>query len=213
MNNAWAPAANQSALAVSRHESGMIAPKIGSRTRLWWRETPWVVGVVVAVALVALGACGRGGDESPAPLAVSLVPARVATGELTLVRDRSKETTAGLRADGDDFAVGQSGLWEIRQGDELVGALQLSMLKGEVDLGEAKQRDQIVRGVAPTGRRQRVGKTQVVVQKEPDKSVYFWFRESPKMYLVLQLKSRGFDADPDAVLADVLAHQAARNGR
>ena len=165
--------------------------------------------LVVSASFVNTGCWPSGsgdktGDQS-ASLAVSVVPNHITTGDLALQRDTSKETKGQFRSAGKDALVGDGGLWEIRRADELIGALQLSMLKHKVDVASGRQRSQIVAGILPNGKKTKIAKTDVFVQQSPDKIVYLWFRRQPDLYLVLQLKSRGLTVDPGSVAAEIIA--------
>ena len=164
---------------------------------------------VTAAALVTVASLAACGDEEAAigvrPLAVAteLAPAAVA-GELELYESTTKETVAAFANAGDESLVADGRLWEIRKGDRLVGALQISTVKPKVDLVEARRRDAIVEDVlVGSYDRIRVGDVEVYTSAANDKVVYLWFGES--MFQVLQLK--GDELEHEKVLADVVEHQ------
>jgi len=173
------------------------------------RRSRRVAAAIVVVAL-AFGACG---GDAPPPIRPSkvpdgLVPSGVQSNnfmfyESTLPQVKEAFANAGrlsLAADGR--------LYELRKGDRLVGALQLTTLLPEVDLHNPEHRNKILRQLLPTSRDEfMIDEVNVWAVVTDEKQVYLWFAED--MYALLTLKPGSDDnLDPETVVKEVVTHNA-----
>jgi hypothetical protein len=96
-------------------------------------------------------------------------------------------------------------VWAIRKGQTLVGTLQASTVKNDVDLTRAADRKQIIDGVMTGARFDTiyVGNLKVLSSTAADRSLYLWF--GPKLFEVLQVKAG--KVVPDDIAGDVLEYQ------
>jgi hypothetical protein len=161
-----------------------------------------VIGVL-ALAFFA-GACGNGSAPIAAPARVSaeLAPKilgdGITVGEYAPARGRfAKAGASSLVADGR--------VWAIRKGQTLVGTLQASTVKNDVDLTRAADRKQIIDGVMTGARFDTiyVGNLKVLSSSAADHTLYLWF--GPKLFEVLQVKAG--KVAPDDIAGDVLEYQ------
>lgn len=165
--------------------------------------------VVAAVVAVTGSACGSD-DVDPkasAPVPKHLVPASLLGGAVALHQTTSEEALRILEKPGGRALVTSSMLWELRRGQELVGALQIGVLEDKVRLEERSHRNAIVKGIIPASVVEtQVGDLTVLSSQSADKkSVYLWFRPDLHLYQVLQLKSGKIDHA--AVLNELVAFQ------
>ena len=164
------------------------------------------IALVVAVGLIG-GGCGHDAASGTAPskVAVELVPDTVNNGAFVLAEDQkardafSKVGPKALVADGRLFAI--------RDGERLVGTLQLSTMKAKVDLTDDDDRHSVVNNVIPGARETiSVGPVPVVQAAGPDKTVFLWFARD--MFEVLQLKpTKASPFDPEKVLSEIVTFQ------
>lgn len=163
--------------------------------------------LLLVVALL-FGACSTGEAVTAPPLRVdpALAPKAVVGGTLKLYENQQKATLDAFRKAGPTSLVDDGRVWEIRRVDRLVGTLQISTLREDVDVSRDETRSLIVREVIPeSDSRIRVERVEVHAVTSLDKTVYVWFGK--RMYEVLILK--GLEgADPEGVLSDMLKHQA-----
>jgi hypothetical protein len=162
----------------------------------------------VMVAIAASG-CGSGERAVEVPLAKvpsSLVPAAIPSGDIKLFPNTDRETVKAFASAGDHSLVADARLWELRQGERLVGALQVSTVVPKLDLSQRSNRQSVVRQIMPsTVSELTVADIDVAVTSSNDKVVYLWF--SRGMFQVLQLK--GSKLLPEEVLTQILAYQTA----
>lgn len=162
----------------------------------------WALLVVLLV-----GACSAGEAQVTVPLAVdpALAPKAVVGGTLKLYENQAKTTRDAFRKAGPTSLVDDGRVWEIRRIDRLVGTLQISTLREDVDVSKDETRSLIVREVIPeSDSRIRVEGVEVHTATTGDKTVYLWFGK--RLYEVLILK--GLDGvNPESVLSDTLKHQ------
>lgn len=161
-----------------------------------------------ALALL-LSACGDSGPEPPAAkVQAELVPSTLLDGSLRVAEDAKtgaifkRPAPHGLVADGKVFTIRGAG-------DRLVGTLQLSTVRHDVDLTEPEARERIVDGVLTTSEQITVGTLEVAQSTTTDKTVYVWF--SDRQFQVLQLKpNKAVPFEPDVLLAELVAFQTAQ---
>jgi hypothetical protein len=159
--------------------------------------------IVLGLALLA-GACGNGtaAVTPPARVPDALVPKilgdGVTIGEYLAGRARfAKAGASSLVADGR--------VWEIRKGQTLVGTLQASTVKNDVDLTRAADRKQVIDGVMTGSRFDTiyVGDLKILSSTAADHTLYLWF--GPKLFEVLQVKAG--KVTPDDVAGDIIEYQ------
>lgn len=172
-------------------------------------------GAAVAVfALLLVGACG----DAPASVAVppevpdGLVPATVQGERFKFFESEVPGVRAAFADAGPDSLAADGRLWELRIGDRLVGALQVSSLMPELDPAQEKHRSQVVGQILPTSRDQfEIDDVTVWSSTAREKTVYLWF--SKDLYFVLTLKGGSQDElDSEQVLTDVLAQNVTAEG-
>lgn len=157
------------------------------------------------VLVLALGACGG----SKAELALTKVPAdlappAVADGTIKLYPNADKATARAFADAGERSLQADARLWELRQGDRLVGALQITTVVPKLDLEREDDRTSLLRQIMPgTVNQLEVGEQPVWGTASNDKVVYLWFGKG--LFQVLQLK--GSRLEPEQVLSDVVAFQ------
>ena len=161
-----------------------------------------------AVLLAALAACGSNSSTTKALAKVptDLAPAEIAGGEIKLYPKLDPATRRAFADAGEKSLQADAKLWELRQGDRLVGALQITTVVPKLDLERTRDRTSLLRQIMVGSVNQlEVGDTPVWVTAANDKIVYMWFGQG--LFEVLQLK--GSRLDPERVLTDVLTYQAA----
>jgi hypothetical protein len=169
--------------------------------------------VAAAALLVMLAACG-GGERADAHLGPSvpteLVPEALESGKLRVIQNEADSTKKAFQRGGAHVLIADGGLWEIRDGQRLVGALEVATVKNRVNLARRKVRRTIVRNVMPA-RMQRldVGDLTVYSTKSNDKIVYMWFGK--KSFQILQLK--GSALDPEALLNEIVEYQTSSDDK
>lgn len=161
--------------------------------------------VLMLTAMACAGAaCGSGSPPLAAPtrvpdaLAPTALVGGVTMGEYLPARGRfAKAGATSLVSDGR--------VWAIRKGQTLVGTLQASTVKNDVDLTRAADRKQIIDGVMTGARFDTiyVGNLKVLSSTAADRSLYLWF--GPKLFEVLQVKAG--KVVPDDIAGDVLEYQ------
>lgn len=160
------------------------------------------------LAVLLLAACGGGADENVAPRAVdrALAPSSVAADRYRLFENDDDSTRDAFANAGPASLVDDGVVWEIRRADRLVGTLQISTLRADVDLTDADARASVVNDIIPGGgNRIAVAGQEVHTTTVADRTVYLWFGE--RLYQVLTLKGLDDDDQPEDVLGDVLTHQ------
>ena len=158
-----------------------------------------------AVALLLLlCACGNGARPLTAPARVpnALIPSvmneGVSISEYTPGRARfARAGASSLVADGR--------VWAIRKGQTLVGTLQASTVKNDVDLTKAADRKQVIDGVMTGARYDTifVGHLKVLSSTAADRTLYLWFGKN--LFEVLQVKAG--KVAPDDIAGDILEYQ------
>ena len=163
--------------------------------------------IVLAAALaVFLGACGNDAPPPPpAKVQSELVPNLLLDGSLRVAEDEKtgevfkRPVPRGLVADGKVFTIRGAA-------DRLVGTLQLSTVRHDVDLTKPEARERIVEGILTNPDQITVGPLEIAQSKTTDKSVYVWFGEGH--FQVLQLKpTKAVAFDPDGLLAELVAYE------
>jgi hypothetical protein len=167
----------------------------------------------VALVLGALGAgCGGGGagpERTPSKVALELVPDTVNEGAFRLTED--DKARDAFSAIGSEALVADGRLFAIRDGDRLVGTLQLSTMKTKVDLTDDDQRASVISNVLPGTRETiSVGPVSVIQAAGADKTVFVWFGRD--LFQVLQLKPTAASPfDPEKVLSEIITYQTAQD--
>lgn len=152
----------------------------------------------------ALAGCGHGGAAPPAPppIPAEVVPSKVAaSGGLTVQPNTSPEISAAFRSVGPTSLVRDGGVWEVRSGDLLVGALELATLRTRADTRKEADRLAIRRQVF-AGEPTELDFFGVPVYEARDgqRTIFLWYGR--QVFGVLQLK--GTDLDPDAVANELV---------
>lgn len=160
---------------------------------------------------VAAAGCGSGSGQAVVPLAKvnpALVPSDLPSSGIKLYPNTDRETVKAFASAGDHSLVADARLWELRQADRLVGALEVATVIPKLDLSRADLQQSILHQIMPTTiSRLTILDVDVSMAKYNDKVVYVWFADG--MFEVLQLK--GSKLIPDEVLTQVLAFQTASN--
>lgn len=153
---------------------------------------------VVACALL-FGACSRGAHRAaPAPkLPDATVPKSlsVVDTDVVMVPNTAKATRRAFTSVGQSSLVEQSGVWELRKADKLVGTLELVTLDStrsdtRRDKDRTAIRAQILSGDAS---QLDVDGLPVWSTKDGDRVLYVWYGR--QVLSVLQVKSDELDAD------------------
>lgn len=162
--------------------------------------------VVLVLAVSALfGACGGSDDEVVlTKVPTDLAPPQVAAGTIKLYPKTDRATVRAFADAGDRSLQADAKLWELRQGDRLVGALQITTVVPKLDLAFEEDRTSLLRQIMPgTVNQLEVGEQPVWVTASNDKVTYLWFGKG--LFQVLQLK--GSRLEPEQVLTDVVTFQ------
>jgi hypothetical protein len=166
---------------------------------------------LACVALLFASCAGSAAVEAPPPkVPLSLVPKSLQSGTLKLYENTGKSTKAAFKTGSRNALIGEGRLWEIRDHQRLVGALEIATVRPKVRLRSTKVRKGIVNEVMP-GRVDEltVGDVTVYSTSSNDKVVYMWFGK--KLFEILQLK--GSTIDPEGLLTDVVGYQTATDDR
>ncbi|HVT76766.1 MAG TPA: hypothetical protein VHD87_07030 [Acidimicrobiales bacterium] len=160
--------------------------------------------VTALVGALAFGACGGGTAAIVAPARVpnALTPSVMNDG-ITIseyLPARSRFARAGASS-----LVADGKVWAIRKGQTLVGTLQASTVKNDVDLSRAEDRKQVIDGVMTGARYDTiyVGSLKVLSSTAADHSLYLWF--GPHLFEVLQVKAG--KVVPDDIAGDLIEYQ------
>jgi hypothetical protein len=166
-----------------------------------------LLALVLGLCLLALaGGCGNSARVAVAPtrVPVSLVPAELGAGGIRLYPKTDKKTVAAFANASDETLQADARLWELRQGDRLVGALQVTTVVPKLDLADATDRRSLLKQILPgVLSRLDVGDQPVWATVSNDKVVYMWFGRG--LFEVLQLK--GSQLEPERVLTDIVTFQ------
>lgn len=165
--------------------------------------------LVVAV-MVAGAACGKEPPPPPPPAMVpdGLVPEKVQDDDLAFYESTLPGVKDAFANAGKNSLAADGRLWELRRGDRLVGALQMTTLLPVVDLENSNHRDQILKQLLPTVRDSIiVDDVTVWLSAAPEKYSYLWF--SKDMYALLTIKGGSEDElDPEGILTEVVQFSA-----
>lgn len=156
----------------------------------------------------ALTACGR---SDAAPPVLAHVPANMVPTELPGSPGDSpmtlREYALGakrIRNAGQRSMIAQGRVYEVRRGEQLVGALQIATLRSKVDVSSAKQRAELASLVVSGATQKiRVSGVEVVASAVENKVVFLWFGD--QLFEVLQVKGDGLK--PEQILKDILDFQ------
>lgn len=159
---------------------------------------------VIALAALSLLAASCGGDEPeqiPIPaVPAGVVPAKVeASGGLVIQPNESEEIGDAFTSVGPRSLVVEGRVWEVRQGERLVGALQLATLKPRADTRKEDDREAIHRILPTEPAELDFFGTPVYLSKDGQRSVFLWFGR--QVFGVLQLKG---DLDAEAVADELI---------
>lgn len=158
--------------------------------------------VLAAFALVAgLGACGSDDTNAVGPppaIPVGAVPAELQVGGgLTVTANTSGEIAKAFRIPGENSLAKAGAVWELRQGSQLVGVLQLTSLNERADTRDAADRESIRSEVlSGTETQFEIATTPVWTAKDDGRGTYVWFGR--QMLGILQVKSLLFESDDAA---------------
>jgi hypothetical protein len=165
-----------------------------------------VTACCCVLAVVVTAACGKG-ERVATPLArvpAALVPDKLDAGDIRVFPQSDNKTVTAFANAGKDTLQADARLWELRQGDRLVGALQITTVVPKLDLADAKDRRALLKQILPGAlSRLDIGDQPVWATVSNDKVVYVWFGRG--LFEVLQLK--GSQLQPEAVLTDVVRYQ------
>src|SRR5438046_2105035 len=160
-----------------------------------------------ATILAAAAACG-GGAKAAAPKRVplNLVPATI--GGTPQAPDFTLSEFGEARKDfakaGSRTEVADGRLWEIRRGATLVGTLQISTVKPNIDITKKKERDKIVDLVMQgSATKIKIRDVDIATSTDAQKTEYIWFGK--QMFEYLQVK--GTDVKPETILRRLLVVQ------
>jgi hypothetical protein len=166
----------------------------------------------VGLALVIVGALAAACGGKPPPLAplpkvpVAIVPQEISSGGIKLFPKEDPDTRKAFAGGGLKTLVADAKLWELRQGDRLVGALQVTTVMPKLHLARADHRDSVLHQILIGNVGEiDVGDTHVWATASNDKIVYVWF--GTNVFEVLQLK--GSKLSPEDVLTQLLTYQTA----
>lgn len=164
--------------------------------------------VLVVVSCLLCAACTRTDvPTTAAPLPkvpAELVPTKLEQTRYDLVENTEPATASAFALDNPSALIADGRLWEIRDGQRLVGTLQVTTVKPKVDLTESKTRRAIQVGLMPGSvQRLSVRDVPVFATSSNDKIVYLWFGRT--LFQVVQLK--GNAVDPEGVLGDIVGFQ------
>jgi hypothetical protein len=161
----------------------------------------------VFAVLTFVGACGgKAAVLPPLPkVTAAMVPTAIASGGIKLYPKEDPDTRKAFAGGGQKTLVSDARLWELRQGDRLVGALQVATVMPKLKLAKAAHRDAVLHQILPGNVGEiDVGDTHVWVAAANDKVVYVWF--GTNTFEVLQLK--GSKLSPEDVLTQLLTFQS-----
>ena len=168
-------------------------------------------GAITGIAILASTTAGCGGHSHaagpPARVPLELAPTALGSGKYSVKEDdRSRKTfiSAGPKA-----LISDGRLWAIRvaSSNKLIGALQISTMKPDIDFARAKAR-QNLENILFTGTTENigVGDVDVIVSRTEDRAVYLWFGRD--LFEVLQLKRSQKDPiDEEAMLQELFGFQ------
>jgi hypothetical protein len=166
---------------------------------------------VGALALAVLAACGSGAATEAVRGRVpdNLVPGQLATGPLHLVPYTNEEVARVFRPKGGNSLADDAKVWEVRQADLLVGALEIVALNEKADPADTKDRRSMV-GQAIPGEPDRfdVEDVEIYAGRLGSRKLYCWFSND----LLVFLQLRGATLDGERVVADLVRHQVAQRG-
>lgn len=160
-------------------------------------------GAALLALAIGLSACG----SHPAapivapPVPETSVPPRVdASGGLAVVPNRTSEIGQAFRSVGKTSLVTDGKVWEVRQGDRLVGLLELASLRARADTRKEADRRAIRQQILPGEPAELdFGGVPVYQTSDGTRSVYLWFGR--QVFGALQLKGK---IDPDAVANELI---------
>jgi hypothetical protein len=158
------------------------------------------VGVAVALLFAACGHAAAPPASAPA-IPDAVVPAKIqASGGLTIQPNHTDEIAGAFASVGRRSLVLQGHVWEVRQGDKLVGALELATLKPRADTRKESDRRAINRILPTQPAELDFFGVPVFQAKDGERSIYLWFGR--QVFGVLQLK--GTNLDPEAVADELI---------
>jgi hypothetical protein len=161
----------------------------------------------ILAALLALSACGTSGASEPAAKAkvpVNIVPAEIATGGLHLVEYTGEEVAEAFAPKGARSLADDAKVWEVRQADLLIGALEVVALGERADPADRDDRRSMI-GQAIPGSADRfdVEGVEIYSGRAGQRRLYCWFSND----LLVFLQLRGTALDGEEIVADLVRHQ------
>lgn len=166
---------------------------------------------IVAVLCAGASACGSGGNERVAKATVpaGIVPDSVSADSLHLVPYTAKEVKHVFAPKGGSGLADDARVWEVRQAELLVGALEIVALNDKADPAEKRDRRSMVSQAIPgTPDRFDVEDVEVYSGRAQSRQLYCWFSSDLMVYLQL----RGATLDGEKIVSDVVRHQVAQRG-
>lgn len=166
----------------------------------------------IAIAVLLAAGCGNGGggaERAPTKVALELVPPAVNDGSFRLTED--DKARDAFESVGPNALVADGRLFTIRDGERLVGTLQLSTMKVKVDLTDLDQRETVINNVIPGSKETiTVGPVSVVQAAGEDKTVFLWFGRD--LFQVLQLKpTKASPFEPERILSEIITFQTGQD--
>ncbi|MEA3055389.1 MAG: hypothetical protein QOD30_821 [Actinomycetota bacterium] len=163
--------------------------------------------VRVAAVALALSACGGGGGSTAivrATVAADVVPAQIKTNELHLVAYDTKDVKHAFAPKGARTLAEDAKVWEVRQADLLVGALEVVALGERADPADRDDRRSMISQAIPgSADRFDVEDVEVYAGRSGRRQLYCWFSND----LLVFLQLRGTALDGEAIVADLVRHQ------
>ena len=171
------------------------------------RRPHWIAVPAVLAALL-LSACGKEAVATPRPVPTVLAPKTVMGGSLGLHLNTMPGTRKAFSGGGEETLIDQGQLWEIRRKDRLIGTLQISTVKPDVDLAEREVREQFTAPILVGARNdiRVLGQEVNQIENEGGLSTLIWFGKG--LFLVLQVKDQVV-AGPQLAQA-IIEHQQSR---
>ena len=164
--------------------------------------------VAVPVLLLLVAACGSEPVAAPRPVPTVLAPTTVLSDSLGFHLHTSAGAERAFSEGAEESLIDEGRLWEIRRQDRLVGTLQITSVKSDVDLSDREVRDQITEPILQGGRSdiRILGQEVSQIEDQGGLSTLVWFGRG--LMLVLQVKDEVVTG-PDLAQA-VVEHQLTR---
>jgi len=140
------------------------------------------------LAATGLAGCGQAHRYTPQPVPVSLAPAALLHDSLHLYRNTAPDTLAAFRQDRKDALISDGQLWEIRRADRLIGTLEITTVKPNINLAKSSVRDSFTAPILVGSRSdiRLAGQEVETVQSDDGVATVVWFGKG--LFEVLQVK-------------------------